>query len=216
MRCCGPGKSRTPLGGASGGGAQAAGRGSASGGAARPSAHGRRLADEKPRTSGTRRLGTCVSHSALGLALRPQGPAGPCSTLGAIFRSVPGRRGCHREARGARGNVAGPRSERRARPGRAALSPPCAVTTPSASSEGGGRALREAQRGHCAGSAAAGDLAPWARDGRFLGGPGFTSAEQSGVGGGRGLRGARRGRAGRAGAAQPFPGVRAGSRWPWR
>lgn len=147
MRCCGPGKSRTPLGGASGGGAQAAGRGAASGGAARPSAHGRRLADEKPRTSGTRRLGTCVSHSAPGLALRPQGPAGPCSTLGAIFRSVPGQRGCHREARGARGNVAGPRSERHARPGRAALSPPCAVTTPSAGSEGGGRALGEAQRG---------------------------------------------------------------------
>lgn len=88
MRCCGPGKSRTPLGGASGGGAQAAGRGAASGGAARPSAHGRRLADEKPRTSGTRRLGTCVSHCA-GAGAVPSGPRGPLLHAWCYFQKCP-------------------------------------------------------------------------------------------------------------------------------
>lgn len=93
MRCCGPGKSRSPLGGASGGGAQAAGRGAASGGAARPSTHGAVGAGAAPRRSLSHVWDPAAGDVCVTLCARagaaPSGPRRPLLHAWCYFQKCP-------------------------------------------------------------------------------------------------------------------------------
>lgn len=158
----------------------------------------------------------CVTLCA-GAGAAPSGPHGPLLHAWCYFQK------CPRPERLPPGGAQGPwecgrsplRTPRQAR----ARGPVPAVRGDDPVSRQRGRgagARRGTERGIVRAPRPPGTWHPGPATAAFWGGPGFTSAEQSGVGGGRGLRRARRGRAGRAGAAHPFPGVRAGSRCPWR